>query len=156
MSLRKLFFAMMLVALCLATPFTAWCAVSPDAQPNTVSGSPCPRYAAGSSLVEAKDLFSKHGVLKVTLSYKTRVDADGNTLFCFMSEDGAQSPTLHVWPGDELLITLKNELPSSMTPSFKKHEMKGMSGMGSMPTPEMSISGPKNCGGMVMTDSSVN
>ena len=156
MSLRKTFYLMMLVALCFATPFTAWCAVSPDAQTNTVSGSPCPRYAAGSSLVEAKDLFSKHGVLKVTLSYKTRVDADGNTLFCFMSEDGAQSPTLHVWPGDELLITLKNELPSSTTPSFKKHEMKGMSGMGSMPTPEMSISGLQNCGGMVMTDSSVN
>src|SRR5579871_366809 len=86
----------------------------------------CPRYKAGSALVEPKDLFSVGGVLRVTFDYKTRVDADGNTLYCFMTPDGTQSPTLHVHPGDELVITLKNDLPA---PSPNTNAMKGMNGM---------------------------
>jgi hypothetical protein len=59
-------------------------------------------------------------------------------MFCtvFMSEDGSQSPTLRVRPGDELLVKLKNALPPSTTPSFQKHAMAGMSTL-----PEFSISG---------------
>src|SRR5580698_11601439 len=92
-----------MVALFLATPLCAFCAGG--------SANPCPRYAAGSQLVEAPDLFSSHGILKVNFTYKTRVDADGNTLYCFTTDDGLQSPTLHVHPGDELIISLKNDLP---------------------------------------------
>jgi FtsP/CotA-like multicopper oxidase with cupredoxin domain len=112
----------------------------------------CPRYAAGSALVEPKDLFSVAGVLRVSFSYETRVDASGNTLYCFMTPDGAQSPTLHVRPGDELLITLKNNLPM---PSPAAAPMHGMNGMKMDP---ITISGEAfaNCGGMVMTDTSVN
>jgi FtsP/CotA-like multicopper oxidase with cupredoxin domain len=117
---------------------------------------PCPRYEAGSSLVEPKDLFSSHGVLQVSFTYETRVDQYGNTLYCYMSEDGSQSPTLHVYPGDELMVKLTNALPSSTTPSFQKHAMPGMGAL-----PEFSISGQSheaspNCGGMVMTDTSTN
>ncbi|MBB5330214.1 multicopper oxidase family protein [Tunturiibacter gelidoferens] len=116
----------------------------------------CPRYPAGSSLVEPKDLFSSHGILQVSFTYETRVDQYGNVLYCFMSEDGSQSPTLHVRPGDELLVKLKNALPPSTTPSYQKHAMAGMSTL-----PEFSISGQSheaspNCGGMVMTDTSTN
>jgi FtsP/CotA-like multicopper oxidase with cupredoxin domain len=113
----------------------------------------CPRFAAGSTLVEPKDLYSNHGVLRVDLSYETRVDDSGNTLFCFMTADGEQSPTLHVQPGDELMISLKNNLPASMQPSFTNPAMKGMAAM-----PELSISAQDraNCGGMMMTASSVN
>jgi FtsP/CotA-like multicopper oxidase with cupredoxin domain len=116
----------------------------------------CPRYPAGSTLVEPKDLFSSHGILQVSFSYETRVDQYGNVLYCFMSEDGTQSPTLHVRPGDELLIKLKNALSPSTTPSFQKHAMAGMCSL-----PEFSISGQSheasaNCGGMVMTDTSTN
>ena len=136
-----------MVALCLATPLTAFCAGAPS--------NPCPRYAAGSQLVEAPDLFSSHGILRVNLTYKTRVDADGNTLYCFTTDDGLQSPTLHVRPGDELLISLKNDLPSSVTPSFKKRSMPGMQ-MGPMPELSISSDALKNCGGMMMTDTSVN
>jgi hypothetical protein len=87
----------------------------------------CPRYPAGSSLVEPKDLFSSHGILQVSFTYETRVDEYGNVLYCFMTEDGTQSPTLHVRPGDELLVKLRNALSPSTTPSFQKHAMAGMS-----------------------------
>jgi FtsP/CotA-like multicopper oxidase with cupredoxin domain len=143
--MKRILCALGMAALFVATPFSSFCAVVP-------ATTPCPRYAAGTQLVEARDLFSSHGILRVNLSYKTRVDADGNTLYCFTTDDGVQSPTLHVHPGDELLITLKNDLPSSMTPSFSKHSMPGMA------MPELSVSSDalKNCGGMVMTASSVN
>jgi hypothetical protein len=73
---------------------------------------PCPRFPAGSSISQPQDLFSEHGVLRVNFTYETRVDPNGNTLFCFMTESGAESPTLHVRPGDRLLINLKNNVPA--------------------------------------------
>ena len=78
---------------------------------------PCPRYTAGSTIVEPEDLFSSDGVLRLSLTYQTRIDADGNTLYCFMNSDGAQSPTLHVNPGDRLMIDFKNGLPASAPPT---------------------------------------
>ena len=115
----------------------------------------CPRYKAGDTVSEPKNLFSRNGVLRVALSYRTRTTADGSVLFCFMSPDGTQSPTLHVRPGDELTISLKNDLPASMQPSFKHRDMPGMT-MSTMP--EMAIGGAANpdCGGMMMTASSTN
>jgi FtsP/CotA-like multicopper oxidase with cupredoxin domain len=145
--MRKNRYVLGMVALFLAAPLSAFCAGAP--------ANPCPRYAAGSQLVEATDLFSSHGVLKVNFTYKTRVDADGNTLYCFTTDDGMQSPTLHVHPGDELIISLKNDLPSSITPSFKKSSMPGMN-MGQAPELSISSNALKNCGGMMMTDTSVN
>src|SRR5580700_6168022 len=70
------------------------------------SAGPCPRFPAGSTITAPQDLFSERGVLRVNLTYETAVDANGNTLFCFMTETGVQSPALHVWPGDRLLLTL--------------------------------------------------
>ena len=116
---------------------------------------PCPRYAAGSTLVEPHNLFSSHGLLRVHLRYQTRVAADGNTLFCFTSSDGAQSPTLHVKPGDELVITLKNELP----PAPAMDAMPGMKNMSPLsPMPQIAISGSTSpdCGAMKMTATSTN
>ena len=43
---------------------------------------------------------------------KPRVDQNGNTLYCFMTASGAESPTLHVHPGDRLLINLTNNVPA--------------------------------------------
>lgn len=72
---------------------------------------PCPRFPAGSSITAPEDLFSRNGLLQVHLTYETALDTNGNTLFCFVNSDGAQSPTLHVHPGDRLLVTLTNNLP---------------------------------------------
>src|ERR1700733_12104178 len=75
------------------------------------SGQPCPRYTAGSTIVEPEDLYSSNGVLQLNLTYQTRIDVYGNTLYCFTNSDGAEGPTLHVYPGDHLIINFKNGLP---------------------------------------------
>lgn len=71
----------------------------------------CPRPGAGSEVLPPPDLYSSNGVLNVSLSYYTRVDGAGRTLFCFQTPDGLESPTLHVNPGDTINIALTNALP---------------------------------------------
>jgi FtsP/CotA-like multicopper oxidase with cupredoxin domain len=106
----------------------------------------CPRFPAGSSITAPQDLFSQNGVLRVNFTYETTVDRYGNTLFCFMTESGSESPTLHVRPGDRLLINLTNNVPAS-PPSTAMAAM-----------PEMTVSGTASntCGAVTMTASSVN
>ncbi len=96
-----------------------------------------------------QDLFSEHGVLRVNFTYQTTVDQNGNTLFCFMTESGAQSPTLHVHPGDRLLINLKNNVPAAHRIAMAAH---------GQPMPGMTVSGrpSSTCGAVTMTASSVN
>ena len=67
---------------------------------------PCPRPPAGSLVSPPPDLFSHNGLLDVAFDYLTAVDDAGRTLFCFMTPDGKQSPTLHVKPGDTLNVTV--------------------------------------------------
>ena len=56
-------------------------------------------------------------------------------LFCFMTPDGLEKPTLHVNPGDTLNITVTNNTPSS---------------------PIQEVFNAPNCGDTSMTGSSVN
>ncbi len=117
--------------------------------PVLLLAAPCPRYQAGSSITQPQDLFSEHGVLRVNFTYETRVDQNGNTLFCFMTQNGAESPTLHVRPGDRLMIKLKNNVPVSASAA-------GSTAMEAMPG--MTVSGrlSSTCGAVTMTASSVN
>jgi FtsP/CotA-like multicopper oxidase with cupredoxin domain len=110
------------------------------------SGQPCPRYPAGSTVTEPASRFSSHGVLRLNLTYLTRVDSYGNTLYCFVDENGAQSPTLHVHPGDELDINFTNGLSPSFAAN-SKHSMPGMIVTGTAST---------SCGAVVMNNASVN
>ena len=71
----------------------------------------CPRFPVGSSITAPQDLFSEQGVLRVNFTYETNIDQNGNTFYCFMTGSGVESPTLHVNPGDRLLITLTNNVP---------------------------------------------
>ena len=96
---------------------------------------PCPRPAAGSTVENPPALFSRGGVLKVSFSYQTRVDADGRNLFCFMTPAGLENPTLHVRPGDHLVVTVTNNTPAAPV--------------------VMQIDSP-NCGASDLTGSSVN
>jgi FtsP/CotA-like multicopper oxidase with cupredoxin domain len=57
-------------------------------------------------------LFSQNGVLIVRFSWQTTIDSDGRTLYCFMTPDGLENPTLHIIPGDHLIITLTNNTPA--------------------------------------------
>jgi FtsP/CotA-like multicopper oxidase with cupredoxin domain len=97
---------------------------------------PCPRPAAGSVVRNPPSLFSSNGVLRVNFSYQTRIDADGRTLFCFMTPGGLENPTLQVRPGDHLIVTVTNNVPAS----------PGMS---------MAMSGSQ-CGAAAMTKTSMN
>eukprot|EP00300_Choanocystis_sp_HF-7_P002872 c1217_g1_i2.p1 GENE.c1217_g1_i2~~c1217_g1_i2.p1 ORF type:complete len:592 (+),score=125.04 c1217_g1_i2:11-1786(+) len=69
----------------------------------------CPRFAIGSDLQQPSSISSVEGRLNVTLLFSTR--QDGNvTYFCYHTEDGKQSPTLRVQPGDLVEIHLQNNL----------------------------------------------
>ncbi len=98
---------------------------------------PCPRAAAGSVVHQPPALFSQNGVLSVQFSYQTATDAAGRTLYCFMTPGGLENPTLHVKPGDHLIVTVTNNTTQQPV--------------------EMTINAP-NCGpgGSQMTASSVN
>ena len=102
-------------------------------------GDACPRPAAGSEVTQPPDLYSQSGVLNVALGYFTSVDSLQRTLFCFVTDDGKESPTLHVKPGDTINITLTNRLAA-------------------MPSaPSMRVSNDSTvCGDADMTPTSVN
>jgi len=96
---------------------------------------PCTRYAAGSVVNDAENLFSKHGVLTVDLSYNTETDDDGRTLYCFTTPDGSEAPTLHIYPGDHLVVNVTNNLPapvvnSDLRMSTSASDVCGSSSMG--------------------------
>ena len=98
---------------------------------------PCPRPDAGSVVRNPAALFSSDGVLNVRFSYQHRFDSSipARELFCFMTPDGLQNPTLHVNPGDRLIVTVTNNTPIG--------------------TGGMTIN-PPNCGDTTMNSSSVN
>ena len=127
-NMRSLF---SVAAICVL-PFLA-SAQSPD---------PCPRFAPGSAITPPPNLFSQNGVLTVNFTYQTEVDSNGLTRYCFVTDTGAQSPTLHVHPGDQLIINLTNGLPQ--TPSNMA------------PMPGMTVSGVTCTPGALMTNASVN
>lgn len=104
----------------------------------------CERFPQGSTVAEPENLYSKDGVLEVDFTYQTREDEYGKTLYCFTNSDGAQSPTLHVHPGDTLIINLTNLVP------------EGIGEVPHMPGMDMSRAGEGGCGDMNMTDASVN
>src|SRR5713226_3640284 len=86
-------------------------AISP-LNPVVPVANPCPRYPAGSVVQPPPALFSSNGVLEVRFSYQQRTDSDGRQLFCFMTPDGLENPTLHLNPGDHLILTITNNAPS--------------------------------------------
>jgi FtsP/CotA-like multicopper oxidase with cupredoxin domain len=118
--------------------------------------SPCPRFPVGSSINQPQDLFSEHGVLRVNFTYETTVDQNGNALFCLMTDSGSESPTLHVHPGDRLLINLKNNVPASASTMSMAGLPAAMPGMASVPLATVSRPAPSACGAVTMTASSVN
>jgi FtsP/CotA-like multicopper oxidase with cupredoxin domain len=73
----------------------------------------CPRFAPGSVLPAPADLRSQNGVLELTLLFKTTVDQLGLTRYCYVTDTGLESPTLHVSPGDQLIIHFQNTLSAS-------------------------------------------
>src|SRR5579885_2089092 len=73
----------------------------------------CSRPEAGSVVQNTPALVSHNGELTVNLSYQTTVDSDGRALFCFMTPDGLENPTLFDSPGDHLRINITNNTPAT-------------------------------------------
>jgi FtsP/CotA-like multicopper oxidase with cupredoxin domain len=73
---------------------------------------PCQHLAAGGVVHQPPALFSQNGALNVRFSYQQTTDSAGRLLHCFMTENGIESPTLHVNPGDTLNITVTNNTPA--------------------------------------------
>jgi FtsP/CotA-like multicopper oxidase with cupredoxin domain len=80
-------------------------------------GPTCERPVAGSVATPSPSLYSQNGVLNVDMVYSSSTDEAGRTLYCFVTSDGVEAPTLHVKPGDTLNITLKNEVGRLRPPS---------------------------------------
>ena len=82
---------------------------SPSRTAQPEQAAPCGRPEPGSLVGEPRDLRSVGGVLKVELRLRNARQPDGTTRFCYVTPDGAQSPTLRVHPGDLVILGLKNE-----------------------------------------------
>jgi len=90
----------------------------------------CPRPTEGSLVTEPEDLRSHDGVLKVELTARNSRQNDGSTRYCFMDENGAESPTLRVNPGDFVILTLKNELTAFHAAAVKNGQQHMHGDMG--------------------------
>lgn len=90
---------------------TAATTASTSPTPVPPLSNPCPRFTAGSVVHQPPALFSQNGVLNVRFSYQATTDSVGRQLFCFMTPEGLENPTLHVNPGDTLNITVTNNTP---------------------------------------------
>lgn len=95
----------------------------------------CPRFTDGAQVLTPPALYSQNGALAVNFSYQQSVDAQGRTLYCFMTPDGLQNPTLHVLPGDKLTVVVTNNTPQGVN--------------------QMDLN-PPNCGAKFMNSTSVN
>jgi FtsP/CotA-like multicopper oxidase with cupredoxin domain len=72
----------------------------------------CPRPQPGSVVDEPADLRSRDGVLELHLTAYDAPQSDGATRYCFVDDEGHESPNLRVHPGDLVILHLKN----AMTP----------------------------------------
>lgn len=75
-----------------------------------VVGDPCPRPLPGSPVSEPEDFRSHNGVLRVELTAYNSRQEDGSVRYCFVDQNGHESPTLRANPGDLVVLTLKNDL----------------------------------------------
>jgi len=69
--------------LALAAVAVLVCATRPQSA-RAATYNPCPTFPAGSTITEPENLFSHNGVLRISLSYETGVDENGNATFCYL------------------------------------------------------------------------
>lgn len=70
----------------------------------------CPRPQPGSSVLEPEERRSNNGVLRVDPTVHDAIESDGSIRYCYIDENGKESPTLRPNPGDLLILNLKNDL----------------------------------------------
>jgi len=112
---------------------------------------PCPRPLAGSDLPEPPELRSQDGILKLELHFRGFTAADGAAHYCYVLANGTQSPTLRLHPGDELILSLKNELTGAPLQAQKR----GPAAAGVM-CRARPVAHPDPCNGGLMSATSTN
>ena len=90
-------------------------AALPARRATPAQADPCERPEPGSLVGEPRDLRSVDGVLRVELRLRNARAPDGTIRYCYVTADGAQSPTLRVHPGDLVVLGLKNALDPGIT-----------------------------------------
>ena len=85
-------------------------ASSQDVSRQDIARAACRQPAPGSAVLEPRDLRSHDGVLQVDLAIYDQKHPDGSTSYCYLTPDGALSPTLRLKPGDLLILRFKNDL----------------------------------------------
>ena len=119
-----------------------------------VASSQCSRFQTGSNYTTATIFASNQGVLEVHLTFYDNIDEYNRILYCYLTPDGIQSPTLRLNPGDRLLFTLTNMLTSlTTTNTTNKSEDKNK---GDMQYGIVNNTVYATCGANVMTPTSTN
>lgn len=88
----------------------------------------CPRPVAGATVENPPELRSHNGVLELGLHlrYQQTMVSEGPPRYCYVTDDGLESPTLRVHPGDRLIIHLHNDLPEWHGYHETSHQMEAM------------------------------
>ena len=94
----------LLLTICLSTLFAGQA---------LADGGVCPRPAPQTEVLPPPGIYSTNGEINISMNYYTSVDDAGRTLFCFVTSDGKESPTLHVNPGETIRIQLTNMVPAA-------------------------------------------
>ena len=71
-------------------------------------------------------------MLRLGLTVRSSVDADGHVRYCYLAKDGSEAPNIRVKPGDWLILSLKNEI--EIPPATAANSMK--MGTPGKPTPD--------------------
>ena len=102
----------------------------------------CSRPSSGSVVADPVELRSRNGVLKVDLTYRNFLAADGREQYCYQDKQGNQAPTLRLQPGDLLILRLKNELKDFSATANKTGSRKASSTHSVFKIFAMTISSP--------------
>ena len=153
---RRLPYALVLALLLPATGYARYHRAAAR-KPASSGGpaSPCVRYG-GRALHAPPDLFSRHGLLKAQLSYRTGLAPDGTVSSCYMTPDGQQNPTLHLFPGDRLVLTLTNDSPAPAAAMDMKLDSKDSDDGHPRPHAMKMPTDDSSCGAKEMNAASTN
>ncbi len=93
-----------------------------------MSAGACPRPVAGAAVENPPELRSHNGVLELGLHirYQQTLVSEGPPRYCYVTDDGLESPTLRVHRGDRLIIHLHNDLPEWQGYRAPPHQMEAM------------------------------
>jgi len=127
-----------------------WAQAKPSGKAPASTQQACQRRPQGGTATQPAELRSEHGVLKVTLNVRNSLDASGHMRYCYVDAHGNPSPTLRLQPGDELILTLKNEISASAVASSSTSPSTAMAMNNSRPGRH------DPCTGGVMSPASTN